>query len=126
MNVLIPTAQDSSALDPRLKTVLSAMRPLTSEEEDILRRATHRYQAALQVIREEAKKPSPDAQVITRCANEALRTIPSSERPRGRDMSVQRCQQIVKDCFADLSRIASADDAVSVARSVRRSALFGR
>jgi len=112
-------------MDPRLKAALSALRPLTPEEEDVLRRATHRYQAALQVIREEAQKTTPDAQVIKRHVEEALRTIPSSERPRGRDMSVQRCQQIVKDCFTDLSRIAASTDPVAAARSVRRSAIFG-
>ena len=113
-------------MDPRLKTILSALRPLSPEEEDLLRRATHRYQAALRAIREEARKPSPDAQTITRHAREALRTIPSSERPQGRDVSVHRCQQIVKDCFANLSRISSASgDVVGSANEVRRSAIFG-
>jgi len=94
---------------------------ISAEDEELLRRVTHRYSDALRTIKDELEAGSPKKERVVSLAYDALTDLPESEPLEdGEHVSVRMCQWMTRDRFSDLARILDTsedgDDVLAEAR----------
>lgn len=105
-----------AGIDPRLELILSPRYgsddvQLDPAQEDLVRRASHRYWRAIYAIRDLAADPGYDAARAVEIAREATSdTLGGEPRDDGPHISVRMCRWMASDRFYDLALICDAAD----------------